>query len=721
MDRQQAYKLAKDELAKYDLKDWGVRLTTDPYAGFLGLCMHRDKVIILSAHHIDMHSDAELINTIRHEVAHAIVGANHGHDDIWAQKAKDIGCDNTLPCSHLDLPERVIDAIRSGQMVEITVEEETHVIRKPKFTITRLQDKCPDCGKVAKELFAIDTVDKEGNQVKLITLECFHILKKVIPRGTPFESIVSNGHLPEIKACKHEWNKHQCNKCGEYRLMPFQLIGAKAVESGLSMQKGFGVFDDMGLGKTVQALAVIKFHKEYTPTLYIVKSAIKFNWFKQIIRWLGPDYLPQVINTSKDYLFPNLKSYVISYDLLRRFPREKLLKLGIKCVILDECQQIKNPDSSRTQEVRKIVGSDPIIKVIPLSGTPWKNRGGEFFPVLNMMDPIKFHSHQHFLDNWVDYYYQGNTKKMGGIRNPKKFREYVENLLIRREFNEVIEDFPSVNRTKLPVQLDELASTTYDDATSDFVKWYNDQVISGTEDSISGIEILAQMARMRHITGLAKIPATLGFVEEFVEDTEKKLVIFVHHKDVGHLLISGLTNTDKTSNPEYHELAQTIKDEGISVMKLTAEFSDAERFNIQEAFNKTPRVIMVASTLASGEGIDLQTCADCVMHERQWNPQNEEQAAPGRFKRIGQVSSVINVTFAEAEGTIDEHLDVIIERKRRQFHEVMNKGEQMTWNEGDFAKELAATIVRKYKEKHKDIPQTNAGAIIKGMATPSWR
>jgi SNF2 family DNA or RNA helicase len=153
------------------------------------------------------------------------------------------------------------------------------------------------------------------------------------------------------------------------------------------VQKGFGVFDDMGLGKTVQALAVIKFHKEYTPTLYIVKSAIKFNWFKQIIRWLGPDYLPQVINTSKDYLFPNLKSYVISYDLLRRFPREKLLKLGIKCVILDECQQIKNPDSSRTQEVRKIVGSDPIIKVIPLERNTVEESWWRVFPCVEYDGP----------------------------------------------------------------------------------------------------------------------------------------------------------------------------------------------------------------------------------------------------------------------------------------------------------------------------------------------
>ena len=152
---------------------------------------------------------------------------------------------------------------------------------------------------------------------------------------------------------------------------------------------------------------------------------------------------------------------------------------------------------------------------------------------------------------------------------------------------------------------------------------------------------------------------------------------------------------------DWFELAESLRKQGIKVMKLTAEFNDGERYTIQETFNATPRVVMIASTLASGEGIDLQTCADCVMHERQWNPQNEDQAAPGRFRRIGQKSSVINLTFTEAEGTIDEHLDYLVESKRLAFHSVMNKSEVPTWNQGDIAKQLAELIVTKFNARNK--------------------
>jgi SNF2 family DNA or RNA helicase len=698
MDRNTASKFCRVELDKYNLKGWHVRITQDPNMSFLGLCMHNDKCIVINAFHTDIHPDDEVYNTIRHEIAHAIVGPGLGHGPMWETKAKEIGCDNTEPCSHLNLPAYVLDAIRSGATIEMTVEEQ--IVRTPSYKVTRLQEKCPECGKVAKEKFAIDVTDKDGNQVKLITLECFHIIKRIIPKATPFESMISNDWKPEVKNCKHEWDKNHCNKCGEFKLFKFQAIGARSAEVALAIQKGFGFFDDMGLGKTVEALAIIKFHADkYTPAMVVTKSAIKFQWFKQAIRWLGPDYLGQIISTSKDYLFPNLKLYIIPYDLLRRFPREKIEKLGIKLVILDECQQIKNPDSTRTQEVRRLVNNNGC-KVLPLSGTPWKNRGGEFFPVLNMMDPVKFYSHQHFLENWVDYYYEGNKRKMGGIRRIDKFREFTSSLLIRREYEEVMDEFPEINRMKLNVQLDNLAQSTYDDSVSEFVAWYNEVLAEGGEEKLNGLAVLAKMSRMRHISGLAKIPATLGFVEEFVDDTDKKLVIFVHHKDVGELMYDALRNTDKISNPDNYSLAQTLVDENIKVFKYTSELSGGERFTMQEEFNKNPRAIMVASTLACGEGVDLQTCSDVVMHERQWNSQNEDQAAPGRFRRIGQLAKKISITFPEAEGTIDEHIDHIVETKRRQFHEVMNKGQMPTWNQDSFAKELVDIIIAKHNQRH---------------------
>jgi hypothetical protein len=59
---------------------------------------------------------------------------------------------------------------------------------------------------------------------------------------------------------------------------------------------------------------------------------------------------------------------------------------------------------------------------------------------------------------------------------------------------------------------------------------------------------------------------------------------------------------------------------------------------------------------------------------------------------------VINITVPEGEGTMDEHLDGTVETKRRQFHVVMNKGQAVTWSEGDIGREVAKKIVNKFNE-----------------------
>src|SRR5688572_4306741 len=358
MTREHAAKLTREELDKWNLKDWHVRLnpiSLDNRFQYLGLCSYKDKCIILNAHHIDLHDEKEITNTIRHEIAHALVGPLHGHDEVWADKAKEVGCQNIAPCSHLGLSPAVIDAIRSGATVEVSFDEE--IIRRPKYQVTRLQDRCEICGKIAvtKNELDLPNPDPFKPDTKMIWLECGHILTKNIPKGTPFHLFQADGDT----SCEHDWNKNLCTKCGRKKPFDFQLDGMKFGEQAIAVNNGVIIMDEMGLGKTPQALGIIKFHPELWPVLYIVKSGIRFQWFKEILRWCGDDFLCQIVQSSNDILIPGLKGYIVSYDMLvpkiRKSKTGKLITQGfditkfegkVKTVVLDECQQIKNPDST---------------------------------------------------------------------------------------------------------------------------------------------------------------------------------------------------------------------------------------------------------------------------------------------------------------------------------------------------------------------------------------
>jgi SNF2 family DNA or RNA helicase len=303
-----------------------------------------------------------------------------------------------------------------------------------------------------------------------------------------------------------------------------------------------------------------------------------------------------------------------------------------------------------------------------------------------MLNPQKFWSLQNFLDTWVEYYMHGNRPKQGGIRNIPKFKEFTKDLFIRRERDEVMPELPKTNRVRLTCEIEDHARKAYEEEVSEFVKWYNELIISGEEDNASSESgMLARLNRMRHIIALAKIPYTLDWVEDFVEETERNLIIGVHHKDVRLLLVSQL----KKAHPD------------INILAMTASQSDDERNKIKAQFINGPRAIIVASTLSAGEGTDglQKACYDMVIHERQWNPMNEEQLED-RLARIGSIApQKVNVTYIHADDSTDIQLDAIVEQKRRQFHAVMNKGEMAQWHTGSIISELSKMLVQRGARK----------------------
>lgn len=90
MELSAAYEMATALVRDHGLAGW--RVEFDGAKRRAGVCRFPERVIGLSAPLTRVHAEAEVRDTVLHEIAHALVGPEHGHDPVWRRVAQSIGC-----------------------------------------------------------------------------------------------------------------------------------------------------------------------------------------------------------------------------------------------------------------------------------------------------------------------------------------------------------------------------------------------------------------------------------------------------------------------------------------------------------------------------------------------------------------------------------------------------------------------------------------------------
>jgi predicted SprT family Zn-dependent metalloprotease len=89
LDLTQARHLATGLLARHRLTGW--RLLFDNAKTRAGVCDSQHRAITLSRPLISLYSPEQVTQTVLHEIAHALAGSAHGHDQKWRTIARRIG------------------------------------------------------------------------------------------------------------------------------------------------------------------------------------------------------------------------------------------------------------------------------------------------------------------------------------------------------------------------------------------------------------------------------------------------------------------------------------------------------------------------------------------------------------------------------------------------------------------------------------------------------
>jgi SWI/SNF-related matrix-associated actin-dependent regulator 1 of chromatin subfamily A len=445
-------------------------------------------------------------------------------------------------------------------------------------------------------------------------------------------------------------------------MYPFQSAAAADIVAGKQVYLGF----DPGLGKSRTALESAQ-RRKVKRLLVIAPASGRYVWESEARKW-APTMLFSIVGGIGD--LAKLKRpgiVVVTYGLLSQkdSPFANLIAKGepFDMTVIDEAAAVKNPGANRT---KAILGKmlPKLGYVLPLSGTPAPNHAGELYPILKALYPQALHTQAgqvmlqwQFEDAFckVTEKYFGNSRPVRvieGSKNLDELRRRLDGFMIRVKKEDVLKDLPNIRYDVVPVGTDE--------ALPSIAGYLPDAEGTSDEDFLkylSGATGDEHIMRLRRMLGLAKVKASIEFIDEFMQNLppDKKVLVFAHHKEVISFLVQGLQNW--------------------SPVGIVGSSTPEERSNAVLAFlNAHSCRIFIGNIQAAGTGLTLVgpkcKCSDVFFVEASYSVGDNVQAA-ARVHRIGQREGVV-ARFLTAHGTIDDRIQSILARKAKDFEQLFN-------------------------------------------------
>ncbi len=427
--------------------------------------------------------------------------------------------------------------------------------------------------------------------------------------------------------------------------------------------------DDMGLGKTIQTLALVQYYwerGERRPVLLVCPTSVVYNWKREAERFT-PE-LPVLVHhgadrdRSRSFLERAQEQALVisSYSLLAK-DLDILSQVDWQGVVLDEAQNIKNPETKQARAARSLRADYRIA----LTGTPVENNVGELWSIMEFLNPGWLGSRRSFRTTFLT-----PIEKRGDEQAATQLRKLVGPFILRREKTDrsIVSDLPEKLEMKVYCNLTREQGLLY----KGVLRKMEEQLEETTGMKRRGL-ILATLTRLKQICNHpaqylgddGKLDSRSGKLTRLVEMLEEILtvddraLIFTQFAKMGALLQRYLSDRF-----------------GVEVPFLHGGVPGKQRERLIAAFQaKDGPPIFVLSLKAGGLGLNL-TRANHVFHfDRWWNPAVENQATDRAF-RIGQHRNVQVHKFI-CVGTLEENIDRMIERKKDLADRVVGAGE--TW------------------------------------------
>ncbi len=452
------------------------------------------------------------------------------------------------------------------------------------------------------------------------------------------------------------------------QLRPYQQRGYEWLYKNIRMGVGSLIADDMGLGKTLQVIAALLRMKQDgafadgKKALVIVPTTLLTNWTNEIRKFAPRLSFAIYHGTDRSWETLNGADIVLTTYGVLRADIEEINKHPLAIAVVDEAQNIKNPDAAQTKAVKKL--RTPLR--IAMTGTPVENRLSEYYSIFEFINPGLLGSLAEFKREFA--------QPIELERNHyvlERFRKLTSPFLLRRVKTDknIISDLPEKIEANQYCLLTPEQAGLYQNTVEELL-----QKIAQEDEK----DIKRQGLVLKMLTALKQIcnhpaqylkqkeasPALSGKSQRLLELLEEilaageKTLIFTQYREMGELLV-----------PMLRERL------GLEVPFLHGGCTRAQRDQMVEQFQKHHATrILLLSLKAGGTGLNLTAATNVIHYDLWWNPAVEAQATD-RAYRIGQDRNVL-VHRLITQGTLEEKIDSMIQQKKELANLTVTVGEK---------------------------------------------
>ena len=491
-----------------------------------------------------------------------------------------------------------------------------------------------------------------------------------VPHEFDFDGVAADGRIGNLLARltdRAEFAALAPPQGLEGSLRPYQLTGYSWLAFLQRWGLGACLADDMGLGKTIQTLALLQ--RDYrqgnrSPVLVICPTSVVFNWKLEAERFTPQ--LPMLVHHGPDrareegFAAAAARQAIVvtSYDLLRR-DVDFLARVRWGGVVLDEAQNVKNPDTGRARAARRLESDYRIA----LTGTPVENHVGELWSLMEFLNPGLLGSRRQFRER-----FQQPIQRHGDRSAVARLGRITRPFILRRLKSDraVISDLPEKIESKEFCALSLEQARIYAEIARE---------AQGSIESAAGMRrrgrILKAIVRLKQV---CDHPALLPGEQDQGPTRSGKLI-----------RLSQMLEEVLDAGGSALVFSQFVKMGRIIERQVREQFDCPVRFlhggvgrrrrqrMVDEFQSGSEPAVFVLSLKAGGLGLNL-TAANHVFHyDRWWNPAVENQATDRAF-RIGQTRGV-QVHKMICAGTLEEKIDALLERKLAVTESVIGSGE----------------------------------------------